>query len=1002
MERFLLIVLLANLALAQPLYGIVGEQAEFLVAQRMTAGDLFAFALLLSILIPVIVAILPVLAGKVHSVLETKVFFLLFGVLNALSLAPLLIASGLQGSQALSAMLFLSVSVMVFYVRFAPIRLFFKILSPAVLIFPLSFLFFSRATAIISPDGANSADGPVFQQHSPDIIFLVLDEFPLLSLLDGKLEIDRERYPNFARLADRSNWYFAATTGAQSTVEAIPEALTGQEALPDAKMLPITSNYPENLFTLLQNRYDLTVTEMATQLCPRDACATPLAGHGTKPAWNNRLIDLAWVYAHIVTPLPWAARLPSVSHNWSGFSLERHVVEIDSDLDVALATADLARQLDRGSRLKQFKSFVEKIRPGHKPQLYYLHTLLPHIVWRYLPDGRQYTLDDGVEALATPVPGAVQVVREYSGPTWEQDEVAVQTAWQRHILQVRFVDSLLGDLLDHLREQDMFENSLIVVMANHGASFIPGQPRRSINTHTLSDISAIPLFIKFPGQTAGEKIMFQSSLLDIMPTIAQTLGLSVNWQWSGASLLDGSRKISDYITVKNGADSFFRYPADAHMPHLASRAQEQERLFGRGVSLNFYRLGTDSALIGARPDHYQVRASNGGTVYIKAAQLFRRVDLHGDFIPRLVNGDVGGIDLDAGPLSLAISVNGIIRAVTRTYVIPGLERRFAVLLPPGVLVSGANSLRVFVVDETTHPASLVELAQDARQVYSLNTDAEPATISDEQDRQFPIQTGADIGRVITLDQEGAGLLNITGSVNGNVAAQRRIVAFRNGGFAGSSRLENGRFSMHVRASDQPPDVQSTLRVFAIGPSAAVELSYPKPCAEYWHFAAPQSWMGIDCSAPAINPLQWINGHYEASLDFGDPSSRPFMVNGWEMEASGISWTVGQSATLEIPLPGGLREMTLTARVKPFLRTALISSQALWIMANGRAVFSSILKQAEFTDISWKIAPDILALDAEKLTLTWLLPDAVSPQAIGAGDDLRVLGLAVIRLDLRAE
>ena len=118
--------------------------------------------------------------------------------------------------------------------------------------------------------------------------------------------------------------------------------------------------------------------------------------------------------------------------------------------------------------------------------------------------------------------------------------------------------------------------------------------------------------------------------------------------------------------------------------------------------------------------------------------------------------------------------------------------------------------------------------------------------------------------------------------------------------------------------------------------------------------------------------------------------------------SGISWTLGQSATLEIPLPGRLRAMTLTARVKPFLHAPVLSSQALWIMANGRAVFSSTLKQAEFTDISWKIAPEILSLGTERLTLTWLLPDAVSPQAIGAGDDLRVLGLAVIRLEIRAE
>ena len=38
LERFLLIALLASLAIAQPLFNLLGSQAEFLVAHRFTAG----------------------------------------------------------------------------------------------------------------------------------------------------------------------------------------------------------------------------------------------------------------------------------------------------------------------------------------------------------------------------------------------------------------------------------------------------------------------------------------------------------------------------------------------------------------------------------------------------------------------------------------------------------------------------------------------------------------------------------------------------------------------------------------------------------------------------------------------------------------------------------------------------------------------------------------------------------------------------------------------------
>ena len=121
-----------------------------------------------------------------------------------------------------------------------------------------------------------------------------------------------------------------------------------------------------------------------------------------------------------------------------------------------------------------------------------------------------------------------------------------------------------------------------------------------------------------------------------------------------------------------------------------------------------------------------------------------------------------------------------------------------------------------------------------------------------------------------------------------------------------------------------------------------------------------------------------------------------------MPNSGISWTQGKSARLEIPLPAGLRTISFTAQIKPFLYPPALASQSLWIMANGQVVQSWVLDQAKFTGISWLITQEILSMDSEKLTLTWLLPNAVSPQAIGAGDDLRVLGLAVLRLDIKAE
>ena len=54
---------------------------------------------------------------------------------------------------------------------------------------------------------------------------------------------------------------------------------------------------------------------------------------------------------------------------------------------------------------------------------------------------------------------------------WTEDESAVLRAYQRHLLQVRFADALLGDVLAQLRHVGLYDDALVVVTSDHGASF---------------------------------------------------------------------------------------------------------------------------------------------------------------------------------------------------------------------------------------------------------------------------------------------------------------------------------------------------------------------------------------------------------------------------------------------------------------------------------------------------------------------------------------------------
>ena len=99
---------------------------------------------------------------------------------------------------------------------------------------------------------------------------LLLDEFPLTSLLNSLGQVDERVYPNFAKLAQSSNWYRNATSIDGLTQYAVPSMLTGR--YPEEKLAPSYVAHPDNLFSLLAPDYRIRPFETITQLCDPAVC----------------------------------------------------------------------------------------------------------------------------------------------------------------------------------------------------------------------------------------------------------------------------------------------------------------------------------------------------------------------------------------------------------------------------------------------------------------------------------------------------------------------------------------------------------------------------------------------------------------------------------------------------------------------------------------------------------------------------------------------------------
>ncbi|QOY84987.1 sulfatase [Paludibaculum fermentans] len=100
---------------------------------------------------------------------------------------------------------------------------------------------------------------------------------------------------------------------------------------------------------------------------------------------------------------------------------------------------------------------------------------------------------------------------------------------------IAYVDHELGRLFQMLRANGLFDNSLIIVSADHGEVF----GERSLMEHGVSvyqDQVHVPLIVKYPGQKARQDVAVTVSLVDLFPTVLDVLGAPVPRRLAGITL----------------------------------------------------------------------------------------------------------------------------------------------------------------------------------------------------------------------------------------------------------------------------------------------------------------------------------------------------------------------------------------------------------------------------------------------------------------------------------
>jgi hypothetical protein len=681
---------LAGVAITQPLLELLGDNPTFFVAGGYRTSQIIALALIVAFAPPLLLFVVTALPGTVFRRLDRAAHGLGIGILTglfAIMVCRTLRVDGLVHVAA--AALGIGLLVALAEWRFPLVRRFLAYVAVGNVAFVVLFLLASPTTPLIldSGGGVQAADAVVPPLDGP-VLVVVFDEFPITAIMRGDGTVNDRRYPHLAELAQRSTWFRNAASESRSTPVSVPTLLSGRRGGPHD--LPTLQDHPRNYFSLFGDRYPTNRYELVTDMCPAGVCE-PVPAKPTR----QLLDDVSLVYRHRALPPELRDGLPPVDIAWGDFGGEGLTPPASAGSgpkqrpDPFGKAREIAR--DESGSAAQAAVFRQQIGLiDAQPSVNFVHVLLPHHPYRLTPWG------DG------PVP--VTRLPDDKGRGDERLPAADDPAHdfrfrQLHALQamqIAAVDSLVGEMIDHLESTGAWNDALVVLTSDHGIDTTSPGFTRYENERNTDELFRIPLFIKAPGQTAGAVDDAPASTMDVLPSIIDLLEIDTDWDLEGHSLFDGSEPSIDRH-VRTGVGAAIRVAAahEAQFPRgedwsALAAVGEGEDLVGDDVSE--LRMGEPSPLRWSL-DH---------------GDDLDDLSIAVDSVPYIMEGTVEGGS--SRPPELVVAVNGTLAGTIGGYLPDGDAWQFTGYIAP-FFRDGRNEVVAYEVERAAGTVTLHPLGE---------------------------------------------------------------------------------------------------------------------------------------------------------------------------------------------------------------------------------------------------------------------------------------------------
>jgi hypothetical protein len=668
---FSVLVAVWSLCIAWPLYQVLIAGSTFFSAHNAGKKEILFFILLLSFGFPVIWAFLSTFSGVFSRLLRNILFALGIGLPLTLFLSKSFLYQPWAWVPVWGVwILGLLIVVMAFLIsviltRWNPswqgrtLGIMVAILVIGLFVFSSTMInFFFPKSSQVAVAGEMMQDG---EEKKPNIVVLLFDELSLIEMLDTKDQINERLFPNFAKLSKESLWFPNAYGPYASTHLTLPAIWTGKST---SKHLPPSySSYPDSFVNLLNKReYNIYAHEICSNFFPSSGASI-----------NNFFNDSAIVFFNVMLPPSFLSflNIPSIHSGWSNFSYDE--------------SEKLKQKSEMWIRDYDIESFFDSIDENENFFAFY-HFLIPHFPYKFLHSGAFHNLERyGVKNDSENLPHHNDMINAIK---------------MQYLQQACYTDTLLGRIFEKMKEKNIYEDSVIIVLSDHGIVNEPGQPRKIFSENNISfDLAGVPLFMKIPWEKNNIEYDF-ANYADILPTLAGSLNWNIPWETDGRNLLAKDMKPNDDFL------SFFSYPSKnafyEHQMHrkdyiigFHDRLEQKKKVFSADyTNASQIYFSDDLQITGSKVSDYQQIAPQKCLASIEDFHLYKNLHLNNYFFPVFTKG-ILNTDLI---IPIVFALNGKIFYVGKSFQQDKKSEfsEFIGYFPPAAFIEGYNTVELFV------------------------------------------------------------------------------------------------------------------------------------------------------------------------------------------------------------------------------------------------------------------------------------------------------------------